>query len=446
MSILLAEMLVRLGAARNQFWQTAWAVDHPQAVADHSVLDLPLVELTGVFVAEASYEVTQRAAEVFGVMGILRDMPWFRYVHDTQVFLHAGRGDTVAKLGIAERIDGYRRPAVAVAARKETGMRTSSLAIAGAVCAAALALTVGPAQAAEKYPNKPIRIIVPSAASSGPDVVSRLIGGRLTEAWGEQVVIDARPGAAGNIASEIAARAAPDGYTLLMGSSQQISGPLFFDKLGYDLIRDFVPISLIASTPYALSVHPSVAATSVKELIALAKVRPGTLHYGSSGMGGAPHIAAEMLKTLVGINLVHVPYKSVVFALIDVMAGQVQMAISVLPAALPMIRQGKLRALGVTSLKRTALAPELEPIADSVPGYEILGWYGLVAPVKTSPKIVAALNAEIDRAMKSLEVLERVQTLGVDPHGSTPREFADFMLAEHKKIGKLIESAGLRNK
>ncbi len=325
-------------------------------------------------------------------------------------------------------------------------MHRTSLAIACAAGAMALQLAAVSAGAAEKYPNKPIRIIVPSAPSSGPDVVSRLIGGRLTEAWGEQVVIDARPGSAGNIASEIAARATPDGYTLLMGSSQQISGPLFFDKLGYDLIRDFAPISLIASTPYALSVHPSVAATSVKELIALAKARPGTLHYGSSGMGGAPHIAAEMLKTLAGINLVHVPYKSVVFALIDVMAGQVQMAISVLPAALPMIRQGKLRALGVTSLKRTALAPELEPIADSVPGYEILGWYGLVAPAKTSPKIVAALNAEIVRAMKSPEVLERVQTLGVDPHGSTPREFAAFMQAEHKKIGKLIESAGLRNK
>lgn len=325
-------------------------------------------------------------------------------------------------------------------------MHRTSLAITCAAGAMAMQLTAAPAGAAEKYPNKPIRIIVPSAPSSGPDVVSRLIGGRLTEAWGEQVVIDARPGSAGNIASEIAARATPDGYTLLMGSSQQISGPLFFDKLGYDLIRDFAPISLIASTPYALSVHPSVAATSVKELIALAKARPGTLHYGSSGMGGAPHIAAEMLKTLAGINLVHVPYKSVVFALIDVMAGQVQMAISVLPAALPMIRQGKLRALGVTSLKRTALAPELEPIADSVPGYEILGWYGLVAPAKTSPKIVAALNAEIVRAMKSPEVLERVQTLGVDPHGSTPREFAAFMQAEHKKIGKLIESAGLRNK
>ena len=325
-------------------------------------------------------------------------------------------------------------------------MRKLSLAPVAVVCGAICSAALQPAFAAEKYPNRPIRIIVPSAPSSGPDVVSRLIGGRLTEAWGEQVVIDARPGSAGNIASEIAARATPDGYTLLMGSSQQISGPLFFDKAGYDLIRDFAPISLIASTPYALSVHPSVPAASIKELIALAKAKPGTLHYGSSGMGGAPHIAAEMLKTLAGINLVHVPYKSVVFALIDVMAGQVQLAISVLPAALPMIKQGKLRALGVTSLKRTPLAPELEPIADSVPGYEILGWYGLVAPVRTQPKIVAALNAEIVRAMKSPEVLDRVQTLGVEAHGSTAREFANFMLAENKKIGKLIESAGLRNK
>lgn len=305
-------------------------------------------------------------------------------------------------------------------------------------------MVVAPAAAAEKYPNKPIRIIVPSAPSSGPDVVSRLIGAHLTEAWGEQVVIDARPGAAGNIAAEIASRAAPDGYTFLMGSSQQISGPLFFDKLPYDLVRDFMPISLIASTSYVLSVHPSVAASSVKELIALAKAKPGTLHYGSSGMGGAPHIAAEMFKTLAGVDIVHVPYKSVVFALIDVMGGQVQMAISVLPAALPLIKQGKLRALGVTSLKRTRLAPELEPIADTLPGYEIIGWYGLVAPLKTPAKIIAALNSEIVKALKTPEVQARVHALGVDALGTTPKEFAAFMLAEQSKIRKLIDAAGMR--
>ncbi len=321
--------------------------------------------------------------------------------------------------------------------------------IAGTLCYAAALMLASPgisARAAERYPSKPIRIIVPSAPSSGPDVVARLIGARLTEVWGEQVVIDARPGAAGNIASEIAARATPDGYTFLMGSSQQISGPLFFDKLPYDLIRDFSPISLIASTPYVLSVHPSVPATSVKELIALAKAKPGTLYYGSSGMGGAPHIAAEMLKTMAGINLVHVPYKSVVFALVDLMGGQVQLTISVLPAALPMIRQGKLRALGVTSLKRTPRAPELETIAETVPGYEMLGWYGLVAPIRTPNRILAMLNAEIVKALKTAEIQDRVHALGADPLGTTPREFAAFMAAEKEKIRQTIEAAGLRSR
>lgn len=299
--------------------------------------------------------------------------------------------------------------------------------------------------AAESYPSKPIRIIIPSAPSSGPDVVSRLIGTKLTEAWGEQVVADNRPGAAGNIATEIASKATPDGYTLLMSTSQQISGPLFFANLPYDLTRDFLPICLIASTPYVLSVHPSVAAASVKELIALAKAKPGTLHYGSSGMGGAPHLAAEMLKAMAGIDLVHVPYKSVVYALIDVMGGQIQLAFSVMPAALPMIKQGKLKALGVTSLKRTSLAPELGTIAESVPGYEYIGWYGLVAPLKTPNAIIAKLNGETLKALPSNEIKEKLHAMGAEAIGTSPHEFATFMSRQIEIIGKIIQAAGLRS-
>lgn len=298
--------------------------------------------------------------------------------------------------------------------------------------------------AADIFPSKPIRIIIPSASSSGPDVISRLIGGRLTDGLGQQVVIDARPGSAGNIASEIATRANPDGYTLLMASSQQISGPLFFDKLPYNLTRDFSPITLIASTPYVLTINPTLLANSVKELISLAKARPGSIYYGSSGMGGAPHIAAEMFRVMAGIDIVHIPYKSVVFALIDVMAGQVQMTMSVLPAALPIIKQGKLRALGVTSLKRTPLAMDLDPIADQLVGFEIIGWYGLVAPIKTPKEIINVLNNEIVKALKTSELQERIQTLGADPHGTSAFEFGQFMIAEQKKISKLIDVAGLR--
>jgi tripartite-type tricarboxylate transporter receptor subunit TctC len=310
----------------------------------------------------------------------------------------------------------------------------------------AFALVAMAATAAEKYPNKPIRIIVPSAPSSGPDVIARLVGGRFIETWGEQVVADARPGSAGNIAAEIASRAAPDGYTLLVGTSQQISSPLLLEKVPFDLIRDFSPICLIAISSYVLVVHPSVPANSVKEFIALAKSKPGGINYGSSGVGGAPHLAVEMLNSMAGLKLVHVPYKSVMFALVDLMGGQVQMTISVLPAALPMIKQGRLRALGVTSLKRTTLAPDLEPIAASVPGYEMIGWYGLVAPDKTPARLIAQLNAETNKAIKSADFQEKLQALGADAVGGTPQEFTTFMTEQREKIRKIIEIGGLRGK
>ena len=300
--------------------------------------------------------------------------------------------------------------------------------------------------AAETYPVKPIRVIVPSSPSSGPDVITRLIGGVFTETWGQQVVADNRAGSAGNIGAETAARAAPDGYTLFMGSSQQITGPLVFDKLQYNLIRDFTPISLIASTPYALIVNPAVPANSIRELIALAKARPGSSNYGTGGVGGAPHLATEMLRTMAGIELVHVPYKTIVFALLDTLAGQVQFSFSVLPAALPMVRQGKLRALGVTSLKRSSLAPDLEAIAETLPGYDIVGWYGLMAPQKTAPAVVSQLSSLIVKTMKSAEFQDKVRALGADPIGSSPREFSAFLVEQNEKFRKLVDAAGLRNK
>jgi tripartite-type tricarboxylate transporter receptor subunit TctC len=313
-------------------------------------------------------------------------------------------------------------------------------------CTAAIALLPVAARAAEAYPTKPIRIIVPSSPSSGPDVVTRLIGTVFTETWGQQVVADNRAGSAGNIGAEIAARATPDGYTLFMGSSQQITGPLVFDKLQYSLIRDFAPISLVASTPYALIVNPSVPANSIREFIAHARSRSTPLYYGTGGVGGAPHLATEMLRTMAGLELVHVPYKTIVFALIDTMAGQVQFSFSVLPAALPMVKQGKLRALGVTSLKRSSLAPELEAIAETVPGYDIIGWYGLMAPQKTSPAIVTALNTTILKSLKSPEMQEKIRLLGADPIGTSPQEFGRFLVEQNEKFRKLIDAAGLRNK
>jgi tripartite-type tricarboxylate transporter receptor subunit TctC len=318
-----------------------------------------------------------------------------------------------------------------------------------AVAAGAAAFVMGaamPAPAAEKYPAKPIRIVVPTSPSSGPDIIARLTGGMLTEAWGQQVVADNRAGAAGNIGAEIAARAAPDGYTLLAASSQQVSGPLYNDKAGYNLLRNFAPISLIASTPYVLSVHPSVPVHSVRELLALARARPGTLQFGSSGTGGGPHLAAELMRIMSGFDFMHVPYKAATFALIDVAGGQVQWAFTVLPAALPMIKTGKVRALAVTSKKRTPLAPELEAIGETIPGYEAIGWYGLVAPAKTPPYIVAMLNAEIIKALKRPEVIEKIRVLGADPIGANPAEFTAFITEQIELTRKIIDAAGLRAK
>lgn len=300
--------------------------------------------------------------------------------------------------------------------------------------------------AAEAYPVKPIRIIVPSSPSSGPDIIARLTGSVLTEAWGQQVVADNRAGAAGNIGGELAARAAADGYTLLAASSQQISGPLYNDRAGYHLLRDFTPIVLTASTPYVLSVHPSVAATSVKELIALSKARSGTLQFGSSGTGGGPHLAAELMRLMSGFDFMNVPYKAAVFALVDVAGGQVQWTFTVLPAVLPMLKIGKVRALAVTSRKRTTLAPELEAIAETIPGYEAIGWYGLVAPAKTPAAIITQLNAEIIKALKRPEVIEKIRVLGADPIGGSPGEFTAFMSEQIETTRKIMDAAGLRGK
>ena len=300
------------------------------------------------------------------------------------------------------------------------------------------------AGAADSYPNKPIRIIVPSSPSSGPDIIGRLTGGILTEAWGQQVVVDNRAGAAGNIGAELAARAIPDGYTLFAASSQQVSGPLYNDKAGYHLLKDFSPICLTASTPYVLSVHPAVPATSVRELLALGKAKPGTLQFGSSGTGGGPHLAAELMHIMAGFDFMHVPYKAATFALIDVAGGQVQWTFTVLPAVLPMMKTGKVRALAVTSKKRTPLAPELESIAETIPGYEAIGWYGLAAPAKTPPAIVARLNAEMIRGLKRADVIEKIRVLGADPIGANPAEFTAFMSEQIALTRRIMDAAGLR--
>lgn len=300
------------------------------------------------------------------------------------------------------------------------------------------------AAAIQAYPSKPIRIIAAVAPGSGPDIISRLIGAKLTEAWRQQVIVDNRAGAGGNLGAEIAARAAADGYTLLMVTASQPIAATLFPKLNYDLMRDFTPVSLLASTPYLLVVNNSLAATSMPELIALAKAKPGTLRYGSGGSGSPPHLAAEMLRSQAGIEMLHVPYKSIAPALTELVAGQIHLVISVVSTVLPLTKSGKLRALAVTSAKRTPLAPELPTLAETLPGYQLTGWYGLVAPTGTPREIIARVNDASVRAVKSVDVQERLTTLGAEASGSTPAEFATHLRAEIQRLGKVVRDSGAR--
>lgn len=312
-----------------------------------------------------------------------------------------------------------------------------------AVYSAAM-LTFVTSVVAQQYPTKPLRIIVMNTPGSGADIVTRLIAAKMSESLGQQVVVDNRAGASGNIGSEIAARAAPDGYTLAMITSQQPNVVALFDKLPYDLVNDFAPISLLASAPYFVIVNPAVAATTVKELVALAKSKPGSLSYGSAGSGSAPHLATEVFKSMTGINLLHVPYKGTTPALTDTMAGQIQMTVLVAPLVLPAVKAGKVRALGVTSSRRSALAPDIPTVAESVPGYEWSGWYGLVAPAKTDAAIIQKLNAGQNQAIKSVEFKERLAGVGAEPIGGTPAEYGAHIKTQLDKMKLAIKLAGVK--
>ena len=298
-------------------------------------------------------------------------------------------------------------------------------------------------QAAE-YPIRPIRIIAAVAPGSGPDIISRLIGGKLTEAWKQQVIVDNRPGAGGNLGAEIAARAAPDGYTLLMITASQPIAATLFPNLNYDLLRDFAPVGLLAYTPYVVLVNNSVAATSVKELFALAKAKPGALRYGSGGSGSPPHLAAEMLRSQHGIDMLHVPYKSIAPALTELAAGQIHVVIAVVSAALPLTATGKARALAVTSAKRTSLAPDLPALAETLPGYELTGWYGLAVPAGTPRDIITRINVAGVQAVKSAAVQERLTALGAEARTGTPAEFGAHLRAEIQRLEKAVRESGAR--
>jgi tripartite-type tricarboxylate transporter receptor subunit TctC len=298
---------------------------------------------------------------------------------------------------------------------------------------------------AQNYPTKPIRIIALSSPGSGPDIIGRLIGRKLTAAWGQQVIVDTRPGATGRIGAEMGAKSPPDGYTLVIVTSQAVIVSQLYEKtLKYSLTRDFAPIGMVATTPFLLVVHPTLPARSIEEFIALAKSKPGQIYYGSGGTGSPPHLSAEIFRTMTGIDIFHVPYKGVTPAMIDTIAGEVQMLISVIPAVLPAVKSGKVRALGVTSLKRSPLVPDIPTIAETVPGYEFIGWYSLVARAGTPPAIIAKLNGELTEALKTEEFRSRLVALGCEPRSSTPDDLAKWIKLQSAKMRKAIEDSGTR--
>ncbi len=300
--------------------------------------------------------------------------------------------------------------------------------------------------AADVYPNKPIRMVVTFPAGGPTDVIMRVIGQKLSDGWGHPVVIDNRGGAGGIIGTEIVARAAPDGYTFLVGTAGGMSiNPALQPRLSYDPFRDFTPVAMLVINPQILVVHPAVPVKTLKELVALAKSRPGQFNFASAGTGTATHLGLELLKLTAGIDVVHVPYKGGAPAVADLIAGQVQMLFVSIPSVLPHVRAGKLKAIAVSSAKRSASAPDIPTVAESgYPDFEYSNWNALFAPAATSPQIVRKMNAEIVRILDDPEVKRRLTSQGADPAPDTPAALAKYMRNDHERWKKVIRTAGLR--
>jgi len=312
------------------------------------------------------------------------------------------------------------------------------------IMTAALATTCS--AAAQNYPVRPIRIVVVSTPGGSVDTLARTVGPKLAERWGQQVLVDNRPGAGGTIAAELVAKAPPDGYTLIMGTVASFATNVSLRKsLPYDPVLDFAPISLVATQNLMLLIHPSVPAKSVKELVALAKRQPGTLSFASAGNGTGGHLSGELFKLLAGIDMLHVPYKGVAPALVDVVSGQVSMTFASIISAMPQVKNNRLRPLAVTGAQRSRAAKELPTMIEAgVQGYESATWYGLLAPAGTPADIVTKLNAEVVAILKSPEMFDRLSKEGADPVGNSPAEFARHIQAEIEKWRKVIKAAGIR--
>ena len=300
---------------------------------------------------------------------------------------------------------------------------------------------------AQHYPSRPIRLVVPyPPGASTNDILGRALAPRLAEALGQNVIVDNRPGAGGNIGSDLVAKSPSDGYTLLLGTNGPIAvSQHVFSKLPYDPLKDLAPVALFAIIPYVITVNPSVPAADLKEFIALAKAKPGQLHFASAGNASTPHLCGELLKTMAGVDIVHVPYKGGAMAVIDTIAGQVQMYCSGLPAMAPQIRAGKVRALAVTTLRRTPLMPELPTAAEQgLAGFDVNSWNGFMVPARTPQAVVATLRTATERIMTTADTRVFMQQQGADIHLLGPREFGEYIRAESAKWAKVVKAANVR--
>lgn len=298
--------------------------------------------------------------------------------------------------------------------------------------------------AAEVYPQRAIRLIVPFPPGGAVDIIGRMLSAKLGEVLGQQIVVDNRPGGGQLIATQLAAKATPDGYTLFLAGATHGINPGLRKKLPYDSIKDFAPITLIADSPLIFAAHPSLSVSNIRELVALAKSRPGRINYASSGPGTGGHLSVELLKWMTGIDLVHIPYKGAGPALTDLIGGQVQMMCTSPLPALPHVKSGRLVALAMTSRSRSRAAPEIPTVAESVPGYESTLWYALLAPAATPQAIVRKVHAETTKVLKLPEVTEQLLALGADPIGNSPQELTKFLQTEIDRWTKLIRQANIR--
>lgn len=295
------------------------------------------------------------------------------------------------------------------------------------------------------YPDKPIRLIVPVTPGGGSDLFARLISQQLGERLGQPIIVDNRAGAGGTIGSDLVAKAAPDGYTMIVAYTASHGINPAIRKLPYDVISDFAPISMLGTAPNVMAVHPSLPAKSVGEFVQHAKSRSGQINYASAGNGSAPHLAAEMFKYMAGIDMTHVPYKGAAPGVTDLLGGQVQIMFASMPATLPHVRAGRLRALAVTSKARAGAAPELPTVAEAaLPGFEVIQWYALLAPARTDKNIIQKMNVEINRMLQTRDVRDKLATQGVESTSSTPAEVTIFMRAEVAKWTQFFRDTGLK--